>query len=192
VPDARLVPTPLALKPNGLLARIPLFEGIGRLNLKEERMRSRLASPLALLFATMLLVAACGGDSPQVGGSPTQGATPTATPTEGEGGTITIAGREANDHGSLSVAGQDEIELEVDDFYFQPTLLQGQAGQSLTIELRNEGTAAHNFSLTEQNVDQDLEAGEDAKVTVTFPDSGMLAFFCKFHAGQGMVGGLSV
>jgi plastocyanin len=156
-------------------------------------MRRTFASPLALLFATMLLAAACGGDSPQVGGSPTQ-STPTETgsPTEGEGGTITIAGREANDHGSLSVAGQDEIELELDDFYFQPTLLQGEAGQSLTIELRNEGTAAHNFSLTEQNVDQDLEAGEDAKVTVTFPDSGMLAFFCKFHAGQGMVGGLSV
>lgn len=153
-------------------------------------MRLRLVSPLALLFAAMLLLAACGGDSPQVGGSPTQTASPTET--GGEGGKITIAGRQANDHGSLSVAGQDEIELELDDFYFQPTLLQGQAGQSLTIELRNEGTAAHNFSLTEQNVDQDLEAGEDAKVTVTFPDSGTLAFFCKFHSGQGMVGGLSV
>jgi plastocyanin len=157
-------------------------------------MRRTFASPLALLLATMLLAAACGGDSPQVGGSPTQTGTPTETgsPTEGEGGTITIAGREANDHGSLSVAGQDEIDLELGDFFFQPTLLQGQAGQSLTIELRNQGTAPHNFSLTEQSLDQDLEAGEDAKVTVTFPDSGMLAFFCKFHAGQGMVGGLSV
>jgi plastocyanin len=153
-------------------------------------MRRMLASPLALMFAAMLVMAACGGDSPQVGGSPTQAASPTET--SGNGGTITIAGREANDHGSKSVSGQDEIEVEMDDFYFNPTLLQGEAGQSLTIELRNEGQANHNFSLTEQNVDQDVAAGEDAKVTVTFPDSGMLAFFCKFHAGQGMVGGLSV
>lgn len=155
-------------------------------------MPRKLASTLALLLAMVLLMAACGGDSTEVGGSPTETGTPTETGSPTEGGTITIAGREANDHGSLSVSGQDEIDLELDDFYFEPTLLQGQAGQSLTIELRNEGTAPHNFSLTEQNVDQDLEAGEDAKVTVTFPDSGELAFFCKFHSGQGMVGGLSV
>src|SRR5918996_1592980 len=125
-------------------------------------MRPRLASPLALLLATVLLMAACGGDSPQVGESPTG----TGTPTEGGSGTITIEGRQANDHGSQSVSGQDEIELELDDFYFEPTVLQGQAGQSLTIELRNDGQAVHNFSLTEQNVDQDVAAGEDARVTV--------------------------
>lgn len=155
-------------------------------------MPRKLASTLALLLAMVLLMAACGGDSAEVGGSPTETGTPTETGSPTEGGTITIAGREANDHGSLSVSWQDEIDLELDDFYFEPTVLQGQAGQSLTIELRNEGTAPHNFSLTEQNIDQDLEAGEDAKVTVTFPDSGTVAFFCKFHSGQGMVGGLSV
>ena len=148
----------------------------------------RLASLLAVMIAAMLVMAACGGELPQTGGSPNQ----TGTPTEGQGGTITIEGREANDHGSLSVAGRDEVEVKMDDFYFQPTVLRGQAGQRLSIELRNAGQAGHNFSLTEQNVDQDVAAGEDAKVTVTFPDSGTLAFFCKFHAAQGMVGGLSV
>jgi plastocyanin len=40
-------------------------------------------------------------------------------------------------------------------------------------------------------IDQDLEAGEDAKVTVTIPQSGEVSFYCKYHKSQGMAGALS-
>ena len=148
-------------------------------------MRSRLAGTVAVVLAIMLAAAACGGGGTEgpAGGSP--------QPTE-EGGTITIGGQQANDHGSQDVSGRDEIEVEADDFYFEPTVLQGSPGQALKIEVHNEGQALHNFSLTEQGIDMDVASGEDISVDVSFPDSGTLVFFCKYHRTQGMVGGLSV
>jgi plastocyanin len=46
--------------------------------------------------------------------------------------------------------------------------------------------------LPEQSVDQDTQAGKNATVTVTFPQSGVLEFFCKYHRSSGMAGELSV
>ena len=142
--------------------------------------RTRLA-PLACLIVALvaaLILAACGGDDDSSSG-------------EDEGGTTTIAGESANDHGSQDVSGTDEASLEMDDFYFEPTILTGEAGQTLKIELENEGDATHNFSTDDKDF-VDVEPGEDASVTVTFPDSGTLAFFCKFHDSQGMRGALLV
>jgi len=137
-----------------------------------------------LILALALVGAACGDNSTETETPGTSGS---------EGGTQTTIGSEAaNDHGSQDVSGMDETSLEVDDFYFEPTLLTGTAGQQLTIEIKNEGTVEHNFSLDEQSVSQDIEAGEDASVSVTFPDSGMLVFYCKYHRSQGMLGGLAV
>src|SRR5262245_19607420 len=139
---------------------------------------------MLLILAFALVGAACGDNSTETetpGGSGTESATQT-----------TIGSEPANDHGSQDVSGMDETSLEVDDFYFEPTLLTGTAGQQLTIEIENEGSVEHNFSLDEQSISQDIEAGEDASVSVTFPDSGVLVFYCKYHRGQGMLGGLMV
>lgn len=135
-------------------------------------MRSRKVALVALMLALGLVAAGCGGDE--------------------EGGTVRLDGENANDHGSEDVSGQDELSLELDDFYFEPTVLTGEAGQQLTLELENEGDAEHNFSLPDQSIDQDVESGESASVTVTFPASGTLGFFCKYHEGQGMRGALEV
>jgi plastocyanin len=93
---------------------------------------------------------------------------------------------------SQDVAGESELDLELDDFYFEPTVLTGSAGETLTLDLENEGDTEHNFSLTDQGIDQDVEAGEKAEVSVTFPDSGTLVFFCKYHQDMGMRGALRV
>jgi plastocyanin len=83
------------------------------------------------------------------------------------------------------------------DFYFEPTVLTGAPGQRLTIELDNHthnGTL-HNFSLTEQSIDQDVPpfaGGSHPTITVTFPQSGFLEFFCKYHRTKGMAGELTV
>jgi plastocyanin len=60
------------------------------------------------------------------------------------------------------------------------------------VHLENEGDAEHNFSLSDQGIDQDVEAGEEAEVNLTFPDSGTLVFFCKYHQDMGMRGALRV
>jgi len=132
---------------------------------------------LAVAFL-VLLAAGCGGSSS--GSSSSE---------SGGGGKKTIAGVPANDHGSKNVSSEAEVEL--DDFYFEPTVLRGKPGSQVTLELRNEGSTEHNLTIDSQSIDKDVEAGEDAKVTVTFPKSGQLSFYCKYHKNMGMAGALA-
>lgn len=90
-----------------------------------------------------------------------------------------IAGQDANDHGAEDVAGSDEAELELHDFYFEPTILKGTAGQEVTVKLSNEGDSEHNVSIEDQEVDEDVEPGDEAEVKVMFPESGTVLFFAS-------------
>lgn len=148
--------------------------------------RARLApSLLAVPLAIGLVATACAEEG-QPAGQPQGGG-------EEKGGTIQVAGEEASNHGTEDVAGASDIELELDDFYFEPTVLEGQAGQALTVDLFNEGDAPHTFTIDSLGVDQTLQPGDEGVTAeVTFPDSGALLFYCRFHAGGGMRGGLSV
>ena len=108
-------------------------------------------------------------------------------------GTKEIGGVEATFHGSTDVAAMSEFELELDDSYFGPTVLEGEAGQELSLGLHNEGGLPHTFTIDEAGIDEELSSGaEGVSVDVTFPDSGALVFYCRFHRDQGMVGALSV
>jgi plastocyanin len=105
--------------------------------------------------------------------------------------TTTSGGQgEPSSHGTTNVAGKDEVKMELDDFYFGPTVLVGKPGQTLKIELENEGNTEHNFSVDSQKIDKDVEQGEDATVSVTFPQSGKLQFYCSYHRAKGMIGTL--
>jgi plastocyanin len=144
-----------------------------------------------LVMAVVLVMAACGGDEePKSTGSSGGGSTTAAG--QEEGGTIEIDGQSANNHGEADVAGESKVDLEADDFYFEPTVITGEAGQTITIHVENAGDSTHNFSITDQDISEDLDPGSDTEVEVTFPDSGTLVYFCKFHQSQGMLGGLEV
>lgn len=142
------------------------------------RGRTKLLLPLAV--ALVLVATACGGYG---GGNKSSNS---------EGGTTTIAGESASDHGTKDVSGMSSADLELYDFYFEPTVLKGAPGQTIKLELDNKGKVEHNLTITGQQVDQNVAAGKKSEVTVTFPKSGTLAFFCKFHQSQGMAGGLTV
>ncbi len=152
-----------------------------------------------LVFAIALVAAACGKSSNSSAGSPSAsesaGGSPSASASAsasgGDEGTITVGSDEANNHGSKDVSGASSVKMEMDDFYFEPTVLTGTPGQQLTINLDNEGSAEHNFSITEQSVDTDVQPGAEGTVTVTIPQSGFVEFFCKFHKTSGMLGELS-
>jgi plastocyanin len=152
---------------------------------------------LALLMAVGLVAGACSKKSTTTSGGSTtpttEASSPEASPseTESEGGQITIGSDLANDHGTKDVSGQDSLELELDNFYFEPTVIKGTAGAQLKLELKNEGSALHNFSLTDQNIDQDVQSEESVDITVTIPQSGFVEFFCKYHKASGMVGELT-
>jgi plastocyanin len=138
-----------------------------------------IAVALVLLSVLVLAAAACGGDGNGGG--------------ESEGGKKMIAGVEANDHGEKDVSGETgKVEIELDDDYFEPTVLKGTPGQKVTLELKNEGNAEHNISIADQNIDQDVEPADEAEVEVTFPQSGELGFVCKYHESAGMAGALVV
>jgi plastocyanin len=140
------------------------------------------------------MVAACSSNKSSSPAGTTTPSTPSPQPSEEESsGTLTIDGEQANDHGTKDVSGQTEFSVEMDDeFYFEPTVLKGTAGQKLTIELENHGTLLHNFTLVAQSISKDVQPDQKDTVTVTFPQSGVLPFFCRFHRGSGMIGELSV
>jgi len=152
---------------------------------------------VAVLFAVLAVFgAACSSKSNTSSGgspSPSESASASASASESAGGTITVGSDTANNHGSKEVDNITSVEVELDDFYFEPTVLTGTPGQKLTIELKNESKAGtlHNFSLSDQNIDQDVQADQSTEVTVTFPQSGFLEFFCKYHKSSGMVGELT-
>jgi plastocyanin len=95
-----------------------------------------------------------------------------------------------SDHGTMEVVGLVEIALEADDYYFAPTFLHGEPGQSLTLAVENESGTLHNLSISELQIDQDIPPQAKATVQVTFPSSGTVRFFCKLHAAMGMNGEL--
>jgi plastocyanin len=150
---------------------------------------TRLPVWLVLVLSLALVASACGEEEPSLSAGAGAGG-------EGEGeggGSVTIAGQEATSHGSADVSGMDSVELEVDDFYFEPTVLEGEAGQALSVTMFNEGDAPHTFTVDELKIDHELQPGDEGVSTeVTFPDSGALVFYCRFHADGGMLGGLSV
>jgi plastocyanin len=134
---------------------------------------------LMLVLAVMTVVAAACGSSK--GSSSSSTATKPSLPGQ------------TNDHGSKAVKDGAKFEVEIDDFYFEPTFIDAPAGAKLTLELKNEGKTTHTFTSTALNVDQTLSPGQSMDVSVTVPGgAGSTEFHCKFHQGQGMQGAFAV
>ena len=153
----------------------------------------RTKAGIVLFVVLAILAAACRG---QRGTGETVGTPPASPPsptTESpQGGALTLDGQKPNDHGSRSVVGEDSEDVELDDNYFAPTVLEGSAGQRFTVRLKNEGGTTHTFTIDEQQIEEELQPDEESTVTVTFPWSGTVIFYCRFHRGTGMFGGLQV
>lgn len=143
---------------------------------------------IVAVVALVLIAAGCGSSSSSSSG----GEGTTTEESSGGGGPKTIAGVNANDHGTKAVEDNGKTEVEMDDYYFEPTVLQGKPGEKVTLELKNEGQTEHTFTIDSQGVNQDLGPGEEAEVDVTIPKSGVVSFYCRFHKSEGMAGALAV
>jgi plastocyanin len=152
----------------------------------------RRSTPLmitALAAASLLFAGACSSSSSST--SPAAAGSASGT----ESGTITIGSDQANDHGTEDATGKSSFEIEANNdevFYFKPTILTGSASQSITLEIKNEGSVPHNFSIESLGVDVTVEPGSSQQVDVKFPATGTVEFFCSFHRSLGMVGELEV
>lgn len=105
---------------------------------------------------------------------------------------VMVNGKKANFHGEQSVIGKQSVSVELDDFYFGPTVLVGSSGQQLTLNLVNEGDLPHTFTIESQDIDVVLQPGQQGQTQVRFPESGRQGFVCRFHIAQGMLGLLVV
>jgi plastocyanin len=140
-----------------------------------------------LSFAAALLLlpalAACGSGAPK--GTPNYysgGSTSSATTTQ--------APPKMNKHGIKDASGATSISVEMNDYYFSPTVIKATPGQKLTLKLSNRGTVKHNFTITSQGISRDVSPRETASVQVAVPNSGLIAFSCKYHKALGMAGEL--
>ena len=136
----------------------------------------------ALLAVAALGLAACGSSDDNSSASSSSGSSSAAGGGYGSGGSKTTSSNAATSTGS------GEVKLGMVDDKFQPTTITGKAGSTVKVELKNNGRNEHNFTIESQKVDKDVEAGEDATVTVKIPASGTVQFFCEYHKGLGMTG----
>jgi len=88
------------------------------------------------------------------------------------------------------VTGLAELHLVADEYYFEPAFLRGTPGQKLKLEIENESSTLHSFTIPEQKLDMDIRPEGKVVVEVTFPPSGLVRFFCRFHSALGMEGEL--
>ena len=96
------------------------------------------------------------------------------------------------DHVSGDTSVEVEAEDEEDQFYFKPSTIIGDAGQSIVIVVQNEGGVEHTFTIDDQDIDVSLSPEQVQEVTVTFPDSGSVEYYCRIHVNLGMRGELKV
>ena len=104
------------------------------------------------------------------------------------GRSITLGDLTFSNHGTKDLKGQGELDLEADNYYFEPTFLRGSPGQKLKVEIENESGTLHNFSIPDQHLDVNIPPKGKVIVEITFPSSGVVRFFCKFHSAKGMNG----
>jgi len=139
---------------------------------------------LSAAAAALITLAACSS-----GGSSASGSSSSSNK-------ITIGSDQANDHGTQDATGTSTFTIGADNdssgYFFNPTILLGSAGQSITLDIKNDGSVQHNFSITSMNVNITIQPGASQEVKVTFPQTGTVEYFCSFHHALGMAGELSV
>lgn len=84
----------------------------------------------------------------------------------------------------MGSADGDAIEVVAIDNAFEPAVLELEAGEEVTIEISNDGAAAHNLVIDELDLSTGtLKPGDVATATFVAPD-GPVRFVCTFHRGM--------
>jgi len=140
----------------------------------------------ALTVTAVLGLAACGSSS-------SSGSDKSTTTSKAQAqAPVTLDGK-VNNKGTKDVSSKGastDLEVEADDFYFEPTFIKVAPGQTIKVELKNEGSVAHTFTAPSLGIDQEVQPGAKATIDVTAPMTGDAAFFCRFHKDNGMQGAI--
>ena len=142
-------------------------------------MRRRNLVIVAAIAASLFVATACSSSSSSsssAGGSSTSASTSSTS----------------SSAGATDVTGKSTFEIDQANFSFTPSTLDGSAGQKITFTIKNVGSVPHTFTIDSMNVDVTVSPGSETTVDVTYPTSGTVEFYCKFHKSSGMTGTLEV
>jgi plastocyanin len=145
-------------------------------------------SATTLAIGLILAAAGCSGDlelPPSQGLSPPPVSPPGTTPSGPTVGPTTTPG---SDCGAPS--GDAAVVVTAADFAFTPTCVQAAPAQG--VQLVNEGTATHTFTVAGTPVNVTAPAGTAIDGPPLGLPPGTYAFSCRFHGAQGMTGELRV
>jgi plastocyanin len=155
-----------------MLMPVPVWVPLAfsELKLREDHVRKL----MAVVAVFVLALAACNSDEPtvdDVAGSPdaTEGAEESPEAME--------------DHGTKTFTDDNfELEMELDDFYFEPTTVKAPGGSTAKIMLVNEGEQPHTFTIDSLDVDEELEPDARKEITVELGTDSKTDFYCRFHS----------
>ena len=133
---------------------------------------------LTLLVLLALFGAACGGDD---GGDDPTIASPTGTTETPEPTDEPTATSEPTDE-CEDQTGEDQIELDMQDNFFEPDCLVVLASQPINIE--NQGAALHSFTIDGTQVDVDVQPDSEFNGEGNAVAPGEYEFRCKYHPGM--------
>jgi plastocyanin len=93
----------------------------------------------------------------------------------------TACGPPASGNVHAGTGGPDAVRLAMHDDEFAPTRLELPAGEQVTVEVTNDGSNQHNFTIDSLDLSTGTMSGGDVKTaTFTVPD-GTTEFRCTFH-----------
>jgi plastocyanin len=99
--------------------------------------------------------------------------------------------------GQAALQGQGALHMSVIRFgeghpAFKPSIVMGSPGQRIELAIENQTPVIHNFTTLDQKIDRNIGIGETVTFTVTFPQKGVLIFYCKYHLVDFQLGELVV
>lgn len=81
-----------------------------------------------------------------------------------------------------------ELEVELNDDYFNPKDITIQNGTTTTLVLKNNGKKEHTFTVEKLGIDDEIQPGKEKSITVKPKQSGTYELICRYHFQEGMVG----
>ncbi|MEI2315503.1 cupredoxin domain-containing protein [Bacillus paramobilis] len=80
------------------------------------------------------------------------------------------------------------IEVELNDDYFQPSVITIPIEESTTLLLKNKGKNEHTFTVKKLGIDVVVESGKERNITVKPKNTGTYELICRYHLLKGMEG----
>ncbi|KOP81648.1 cupredoxin domain-containing protein [Cytobacillus solani] len=81
-----------------------------------------------------------------------------------------------------------DIEVELNDDYFNPKVITISTGRTTKLILKNKGKKEHTFTVEKLGIDVEVQPGKEKTITLKPTKPGTFELICRYHFQEGMVG----